>query len=1019
MTNSKFAENIKNKIKNILKNNNGFSILNLEGSYLRKDNDGNLYYNTTEIITFKNKDGKEVKIVPSYEKLYSAKMTLSLETYRTFGNFNQLKDEIIEKDSNKPIDFLTYKKEGQELYSKLFINLKFEKKAVRFDKEGHKEITSKKDIRNNVYTDGVIVDGIKYVFFKRGGSKARTAQAIFVKEKYKELLLKPCLLGLKFKRNEKYDITSKEAYTSLIMSGIEDIIKIDRDSILIINDIDCKPFKANQSLTVMKDNGSVIQEYGEYEVVNCTTDGEGLMDESIYKENKFLNEATCALLRNDFLKCNACRTKLQEYYKENNITKVWDMYRGWMDASKIKLVITPNSCKYIKFADQYNNEKECFLDWLEKIPDEFGVVKTDHVGNYDYSNRLSYQMINSMNLTKDEVRYLMRYELEYINLLLNNSKYSKTDISLMNKEDKIKYKNNANEMTYFLNSIVSNNPYSTTDMVNNLVHWNKEYRFTREFKEFKKHTIAQYIKNLRTGAIRIQNSLYAIMISCPYEMLKATHSKNNKVDEWIMEGNECYNPNYEDGIDLLSIRNPQINAGNIHWMKNKYREEYKWFGYQVNGKHVHDFVVFVNSNGSDIMNRLQGADYDIDTTFLCDDKLLVQKAKENSKYYTPTNGIKGSKELRIFNEASLAELDNYLGKSTQYIGMIVNKSAIFNAYMYDGINKQKDEGYIKACYDASSTLSSYSQIAIDMAKKNFLGKDGKLLNLISMMSKLNDTAYNGEKILQYDYDTENIEKVEIFKVFNDYQKLIDIGEGNYRRKYKPVNKINMELFYEYLSDKEKYNNLSKEEKENSSLMERYNKKIEVYSLKMIAPMFFKYVAQDNTTRLLKRMDCGMDYLEEILDEIQEKPIRTNKIDIKDIINDKKIFKGRNNFKKIDEIRLIINECNTNLNKMYLNNNYNHAIATLLKKKAINKIKELNINEKTFQTIILRCFNLDKKYKNKQIKLVIGEKNIKIKEFKDMKSLTLALMFKLNKTLYLQCFKQDCLIDNLVKKTYFM
>ena len=202
MTNSKFTENIKNKIKNILKNNNGFSILNLEGSYLRKDDDGNLYYNTTEIITFKNKDGKEIKIIPSYEKLYSAKMTLSLETYRAFGNFNQLKDEIIEKDSNKPIDFSTYKKVGQELYSKLFINLKFEKKAIRFDKEGNKEITSKKDIRNNVYTDGVIVDGIKYVFFKRGGSKARTAQAIFVKEKYKELLLKPCLLGLKFKHNE-------------------------------------------------------------------------------------------------------------------------------------------------------------------------------------------------------------------------------------------------------------------------------------------------------------------------------------------------------------------------------------------------------------------------------------------------------------------------------------------------------------------------------------------------------------------------------------------------------------------------------------------------------------------------------------------------------------------------------------------------------------------------------------------------------------------------------------------------
>jgi hypothetical protein len=63
------------------------------------------------------------------------------------------------------------------------------------------------------------------------------------------------------------------------------------------------------------------------------------------------------------------------------------MYKGWIDADKIRLVITPNSCKYLKFADQFKNESECYLDWLSKIPEEFGVVKTDHVGNYRYSNR--------------------------------------------------------------------------------------------------------------------------------------------------------------------------------------------------------------------------------------------------------------------------------------------------------------------------------------------------------------------------------------------------------------------------------------------------------------------------------------------------------------------------------------------------------------------------------------------------------------------------------------------------------
>ena len=63
-----------NKVKTILKNNNGVSILNLEGSYLRKNKENKLYYNTKEEISFKNKDGQLIKIKPTYGKLYSAKM---------------------------------------------------------------------------------------------------------------------------------------------------------------------------------------------------------------------------------------------------------------------------------------------------------------------------------------------------------------------------------------------------------------------------------------------------------------------------------------------------------------------------------------------------------------------------------------------------------------------------------------------------------------------------------------------------------------------------------------------------------------------------------------------------------------------------------------------------------------------------------------------------------------------------------------------------------------------------------
>lgn len=1009
---------IDRKLIDILLNNNGVSIMNLEGSYLMRNKKGKLYYNSKEKIKFKNKDGKEMELTPTYIKLYNAKMPLSLETYRAF---NLIPNEIYDKSDNKLINIEDYDKKGQELYTKLFINFKFEKNKVEFDEDGNKKVTKKNNIRKEIYTNDITVDGIKYSFFKRGGSKARTAQVIFVKSEYKDEILNPCLLGLKFEKDKEYDLTSKEAYTSLIMSSVIDIIHINRESILMINDINSEPFKAKQSLTVMREDGSVAQEEGLYDVINCTTDGQGLMDESIYEDNEILNESTCALLRNDFLKCNACRTKLQQYYRENNITKVWDMYRGWIDASKIKLVITPNSCKYLKFKDQFNSEKDCFLDWLNRIPEEFGVVKVDHIGNYGYSNRLSYQMINSMNLSKEEVKELMKYELDYIKLLKDNTLVTKEDI----KQDRKKYtkevKEEANKMEYFLNTLVSSSDeLSTGDMLSALINKNSNYRFTKEFKEYKNNTIKQYISNLRTGAIRIKNSLYSIMISCPYEMLTSTHTENNKVENWITNKQECFNSYFEDDVDLISIRNPQINAGNIYWMKNKYRKEYKWFGYQKDGVHKHDFVVFVNTNGVDLMNRLQGADFDIDTTFLCDNSLLIKKAKENSLYYTPTNGISGSKELRKFNNESLSKLDNYLGKSTQYIGMIVNKSAIFNAYMYDAIKKNKPKEYIQSCYNASSTLSSYSQIAIDMAKQSFTDNKGDSLNLISMMAELNNTSYNGDKILKYKIDTDRVDTVKLKDVIKD----IIHNDKFENRKYIPLKKINELIIEQYKKDLRNYNKLTDEEKRVCNLIKKYETKIEVHSRKMVAPLFFKYVAQDNSTRKLEKMECGMDYLEEILDELDTKCIKTDKIKVEDLIETKRYINtnGKINYDKIDNVRKIIDNCNSNLIIIYKDLNNNESLFNLIKfhkKKTIEQLKELKMNKLTIYEIMIRMFGIEKGYKGKEVLITFKNgKNKNIKEFKDMKSNTMSLIYNSYPKYFLECFKESKLKDDLEEKIYW-
>lgn len=916
---------------------NGVKIANIEGKWINRTGDKNIYE-----AKYKTKTGKVVEI--GFNKIFTATMPYSLETLRAFDKY---KDRFYSDENG--------------IWTNLFLNLKFSK-GDKVEINGKVKKINKKDIRKDIYINDFTYNNVEYTVFKRGGSKARTSNVIMVDKKCYEELFKPCLLGLELENDEPIDLTSLEAYISLIMSSIIGTIDINKDEILIIDDVESEEFKAYQTITTLEGQGKA--DY--YEVINNLTDGQGLLDESIFIENELLKTSTCALLRNDFLKCNALRTRLQEYYSENGITKVWDMYRGWIDASKIKLVITPSSCKYLKFNTKFDSDKECYLNWLNNIPEIFGVVKTDHKGNYGYSNRLSYQMINSMNINKEEMNELMKDEIRYLKLLINNSEVDSVELRKMNKRNKADERVKRNKMSYYINSIGKSDELSTDDMITALLRRNTDYRFTDAFKIHKKHQIESYLYNLRLGKIRIKNSLYAIMIANPYTMLKATIREGNKIiskEDVVETGAECYCPRFGNTVELLSIRNPQINGGNVYHMTNRYHDEYKWFGYVENDVHKHDFVVFVNAWDTDIMNRLQGCDWDIDTTFLTDNNLLVEKARENEAYATPVNGISGSKMIKRYNKKELAKLDNYLGQSTMNIGKIVNKSAIFNAYMYHAINTGKSQEYIQACYNASSALSSYSQIAIDMAKKSFVDKEGKPLSLIKLMNELNRMEVDGEDILQYK---------------------------------KGKNDKNEDVKY------------------------------------MVVPEFFKYIASDNSYRTTVKMECGMDYLEEILDNFKIKAMKTDSIKIEELLNDPS---GRRNNKKMDHARKIISECSSSLNsesviydkddtKEKQKEKYN--LRKYYKSKAVRELKELNLNSKTIYTILARAFDIAE---DKDSEIYLLDKDgevvtytdkdnniipVRIKEFKEVTSLCMTLLFNAYKDEFIKCFKENNYKNELTK-----
>ncbi|GCD10412.1 hypothetical protein [Clostridium tagluense] len=666
-----------------MKNENTY-IMNLEACYIYKD-----IMNGIEISS-KNKD---------LNKLFSATIPYSLETIRM--------DEIY-KD--------TFYEVNKKQYTKKIINITFEKNYTVWNedkefvnREGENQkgkrvvFANKKKIRKYLYVNGFVMDGIKYIFYKRGAGKAKNGYALYIQDSMQETLIDRSRLGLKFEKNELLDLTSVLAYESLITSGLSFTIELDpKTEILLIEDIYGIEFDSNASVT-RESNGEIITGNEILKLQNCLTDGQALIDESIFDKYGKSGHAFM-LLRNDLLKSCGFNTKIQAFFLANNITTVIDMFGTVYDASKIKLITTPNSIKFLKFAYKIGDgsKKGCYEYWKEHITNVFGVVKCDKEGNYGSYNRTTYQLLNSIpNLSYEDLMAITEREREYVMLLKNDNAVFRNYLGCDAKAS-LKLEKHMDNGDISL--------YEDTDLMNALLMVNSDMQYTKKFKKMKSDLIANYVSHLKQGKIRMKDNKYVTLISNPYEMLLASIGKYD--GKSIMHGREVYCSYYEDGQEFCATRNPHINGGNVMYTRNKHHKEYiMWFNFTDN-------ICVINFYDNDAPDRLQGADTDSDTMLLLKKKIMADKAKYcEDNFPTPINRVRGSSKPRKNNMEELYKLDVIL--SDNYIGRIVNMSQIINSYLNDAITKGKSQEIIDELYHASSRLSSMSQIEIDKSKKVF------------------------------------------------------------------------------------------------------------------------------------------------------------------------------------------------------------------------------------------------------------------------------------------------------------
>ena len=663
------------------------------------------------ILQLEAKDVVDNTLEIKNKRRYSASFDYSLD----FIQLQKINNTAFYYDNNK-------------LYSNAIVSLKFTYSSDDY---------TTKQLRQKLYTDGfnLLINGqtIHYVRYKRSSGASRLGKCLFIQEKYYDEMMQWSLCGIDVK-NKKIDLAGIESYVALSLSSIESTITIKPNEILLIDDFEST--FTDDVIVCKEENGQLVTSEEETTIVNSIWDGESLLDSSMFKGP--YKGKSMLLLRNRFFKSNCINTNIKlymkEHFKENyNKATITDLYGNDIRVKDIKLITTPNSIKYLKFND--------YSTWLNNLID-FGIVKTDTQSHEEAGTmtRLNYQIINTLNLYEQDIEKLLDQEFHYFDLLKN-------DLFAIRHYLKIKQ-----DSMYEIDS--------TDDFIYGMLSINNHVSDTELFAKYKRKIIDSFSRRLKECRILV-NGTHSTIFGNVYEMLTSSTGDFKQ----ILFDNEVYSPMFAEK-QLFVARNPHITLGNVCIAKNVNNDLLKKY-FTISNE-----IVIINSINNNILQRLNGADFDGDSIIISDNELLISKSI-NMK--TPTTLVKSVKLLEEYTLTNLANLD--IRTSKNYIGEIVNLSQYLNSLFW---NNKRNGLPTQEIYKDVCILCSLSNIEIDKAKR--------------------ETKIDTRKELKKIRDKYNITKVRpyYFKVFTNgykYKKLncptdmlLEIVEKKSRKRSKRISK---------------------------------------------------------------------------------------------------------------------------------------------------------------------------------------------------------------------------------------
>ena len=597
--------------------------------------------------------------------------------------------------------------------------VKHKKKSLTQNRADETVIPNKKskaELREWLYTNGFVIDGVEYVRYKRSAGSSRIGQCLFIAKPLYADMMEWSSCGLD--ADKVSDQASWQAYISLTLSSIEKKIHIPMKSILLVKDQ--KSVFTDTVIRVKNTDTGLTAQRETVTIENKIWDGEALLDKSDFDANEYTGKGMM-LLRNRFFKTCAFNTNLQQWFLDNGITRI-DQLNGYYakgaTIKDIRLIITESSLKYLKFKPDGATVGEWFAKWLDNVytsKDEsmFGVVKTDKEDGGELKGRLvktNYQLINTLGLTREDTRALLKDSFDFLlgmqndpMMLRYNARIYVADADELDPDADIKN---------YRQKIITDVMRCTDDFV--YTPFYKNYR-TEQCKNFK--------ERLKLGRVLVNGSYHTIFGN-GVELLKCVIDKKYTVDEpQVLSDGEIYSPRFADGEKLLCERSPHITMGNLLVARNKYVpviDTYFNLGEAGN-------IVCVNAIKSNIQQRLNGCDYDSDFMLITNDPTLLKSASENySRFPVPFCDVPGgSKRTYSTSAEDLADLDVQISENR--IGEIVNLSQFLNSIYWDGINRGQSYESQEELYSDICKLAVLSGLEIDKAKRPYPVSAGEVL----------------------------------------------------------------------------------------------------------------------------------------------------------------------------------------------------------------------------------------------------------------------------------------------------